>query len=270
MRMPESSSILMTGKMSEHKHFHAKKRYSQHFLTDKRIAKKIAGCAGIEDAQVIEIGAGKGFLTKVISRHAAFVYAVELDRELIPLLEALRLSNVKIINDDFLQCDLAKYKKPVIIGNIPYSITTQIIEKLALHRGAFKRAVLTIQKEYAERLLAKPGTAQYGPLSLFTRYYFSVEKKFSISARYFSPKPRISSVVIELTDRKKPFALQDERSFFKMIQGIFCYRRKYIKNALVHHLHMLPQDIDSALLKKRPGDLTLYDYHTVYNRIYNR
>jgi 16S rRNA (adenine1518-N6/adenine1519-N6)-dimethyltransferase len=268
--MPENYFISRNGEMSKHGHFHAKKRYSQNFLIDKRIARKIADCADIEGATVVEIGAGKGSLTKLISARAARVYAVELDRELIPTLEELHLSNVKIINDDFLQFDLAKYKKPVIIGNIPYSITRQILEKLVEQRGAFERAILTIQKEYGARLLAKAGSAQYGPMTLLAAYYFSVEKKFSISARYFSPRPKTSSVVIKLMNRREPFSLSDERSFFKMIKGIFCYRRKYIKNALLNYFHIIPQGISGALLRKRAGDLNLDDYYTIYNEVCNK
>lgn len=256
--------------MSKHGHFHAKKRYSQNFLIDKRVARKIADHADIEGATVVEIGAGKGFLTKLISARTSRVYAVELDRELVPALEELHLPNVKIINDDFLQIDLAKYKKPVIIGNIPYSITTQILEKLAEQRGAFERSILTIQKEYGARLLAKPGSAHYGPITLFAAYYFSVEKKFSVAARYFSPQPKVSSIVIKLMSRRKPFFLQDERFFFKMIKGIFCYRRKYMKNALLNHLHVIPPGINDGLLRKRPGDLSLNDYYTVYNKVCNK
>jgi 16S rRNA (adenine1518-N6/adenine1519-N6)-dimethyltransferase len=253
--------------MSKQEHFHAKKRYGQNFLIDKRIARKIADCGGIEGATVVEIGAGKGFLTKIISERAACVYAVELDRELMPILEELKLTNVQIINDDFLQLDLAKYKRPVIIGNIPYSISTQILVRLAEQRGAFERAVLTVQKEYGARLLAEPGSAQYGPVTLFAGYYFFVKKEFSINARYFSPRPKISSTVIELTGRRKPFYLQDERSFFSMIKGIFCYRRKYMKNALMNYLHTIPDSINSVILKKRPGDLSLDDYYTIYNKV---
>jgi len=249
------------------KHFHAKKRFSQNFLKGKRIVKKIVNCADIDNETVVEIGAGKGILTKLISARAKMVYAVELDRELISTLEDLDLSNVKVVNKDFLQLDLRDFGKPVIVGNIPYSITTQILKMLVQQKEAFKRAVLTIQKEYGARLLAKAGSAEYGSITLFTGYHFQVKKEFAIPARFFSPQPKVSSLVIKLTSRAKPFYLKDENAFFEMIKGIFCYRRKYMKNALMNYLHDVPQGLDSALLQKRPGDLTLHDYYALYCKL---
>lgn len=249
------------------KHFHAKKRFSQNFMKGKRIVKKIVDCAGIVNETVVEIGAGKGVLTKLISAYAKIVYAVELDRGLISTLKELGLNNVKILNKDFLKLDLREYGKPVVVGNIPYSITTQILDKLAQQKGAFKWAVLTIQKEYGARLFAKTGSAEYGPVTLFTGYHFQVKKQFAVPARFFSPQPKVSSVVVRLTSRVKPFRLKDEKAFFEMIRGIFCYRRKYMKNALMNYLHDVPQGLDNTLLQKRPSELTLRDYYTVYSNL---
>lgn len=246
------------------KHFHAKKRFSQNFMKGKRFVKKIIDCADIVNETVVEIGAGKGILTKLISAYAKIVYAIELDRGLISTLKELDLSNVEIVNKDFLKLDLREYGKPVVVGNIPYSITTQILDKLAQQKGAFKWAVLTIQKEYGARLLAKTGSAKYGPVTLFTGYHFQVKKQFAIPARFFSPQPKVSSMVVRLTSRVKPFRLKDEKVFFEMIRGIFCYRRKYMKNALMNYLHDVPQGLDNTLLQKRPSELTLRDYYTVY------
>ena len=246
------------------KHFHAKKRFSQNFMKGKRIVKKIIDCADIVNETVVEIGAGKGILTKLISAYAKIVYAIELDRGLISTLKELNLNNVKIVNKDFLKLDLREYGKPVVVGNIPYSITTQILDKLAQQREAFKWAVLTIQKEYGARLLAKTGSAEYGPVTLFTGYHFQVKKQFAVPARFFSPQPKVSSVVVRLASRVKPFRLKDEKAFFEMIRGIFCYRRKYLKNALMNYLHNVPQGLDITLLQKRPSELTLRDYYTVY------
>lgn len=233
-------------------------------MKGKRIVKKIIDCADIINETVVEIGAGKGTLTKLISAYAKIVYAIELDRGLISTLKELDLSNVKIVNKDFLRLDLRDYGKPVIVGNIPYSITTQILDKLAQQKSAFKWAVLTIQKEYGARLFAKTGSAEYGPVTLFTGYHFQVKKQFAIPARFFSPQPKVSSLVVRLTSRVKPFRLKDEKAFFEMIRGIFCYRRKYMKNALMNYLHDVPHGLDNTLLQKRPSDLTLRDYYTVY------
>ena len=233
-------------------------------MKGKRIVKKIIDCADIVNETVVEIGAGKGILTKLISAYAKIVYAIELDRGLISTLKELNLNNVKIVNKDFLKLDLREYGKPVVVGNIPYSITTQILDKLAQQREAFKWAVLTIQKEYGARLLAKTGSAEYGPVTLFTGYHFQVKKQFAVPARFFSPQPKVSSVVVRLASRVKPFRLKDEKVFFEMIRGIFCYRRKYLKNALMNYLHDVPRGLDITLLQKRPSELTLRDYYTVY------
>jgi 16S rRNA (adenine1518-N6/adenine1519-N6)-dimethyltransferase len=247
--------------------YRAKKRFSQHFLHDKRIAARIIDSADIEGETVIEIGAGKGILTRLISERAARVYAVEIDRDLINILKEMGLKNMILINDDFLNIDLAQYKRPVVIGNIPYSITGRIIERLAQSKRSFKRAVLTIQQEYGERLLAGTGSGQYGPVSLFCEYYFTVEKEFTIRAGSFSPQPKVSSTVIKLTPRKKPFTLLDEKGFFEMIRGIFQYRRKFIKNALVNYLHERSVNIAEAVLRKRPADLSLHDYYSLFKAI---
>jgi len=241
-----------------------RKRLGQHFLNSKMLARKIIDYAEISNEVVLEIGAGKGILTRQIAQEAKKVFAVEIDEHLARFLEDLALPNVVVINTDFLKLSLKNYENPIIIGNIPYSITTPILEKLIQERAYFKWAVLTLQKEYGERILAESGSRKYGSISLYVNYYFIARKAFVISARYFSPKPKVSSVVVSFRKITPPFSLKNEKKFFDFIQGVFRYRRKSLKNAITHYLDRLPEGIDRELLKKRPENLTLDDFHYIY------
>ena len=247
--------------------FIRRKRLGQHFLNNKRLAKKIVHFAGVEDTVVLEIGSGKGILTRHIAEKAKKVFAVEIDKNLVNILKTLNLLNIVIINENFLKLNLKDFGRPVIVGNIPYSITTPILQTLVKQRNHFKRAVLTIQKEYGERILAKAGSRQFGSISLYLNYYFLIKKGFVISAKYFSPKPKVSSVVISLQKKKLPFILKNEDKFFQFIKGVFCYRRKSLKNAIINYLHKSPKGIKPDLLQKRPENLSLYDFRYVFKQL---
>jgi 16S rRNA (adenine1518-N6/adenine1519-N6)-dimethyltransferase len=243
---------------------HYKKRLGQHFLNSNRLAKRIIDFVSIDDDIVLEIGSGKGMLTKQIAERAKKVYAIEIDKTFVTHLQTMALPRVTILHKDFLELNLRDYDMPVIIGNIPYSITTLILQMLTTQRDYFKRAILTIQKEYGERILAQVGCRQYGSITLYLNYYFSIQKGFVIPAKYFSPRPKVNSVVISLTKKQLPFALKNEEKFFQFIRGIFRYRRKSLKNAIVHYLGKLPNNINAELLKKRPEKLSVDDFHYLF------
>jgi len=247
------------------KYFRPKKRFGQHFLNDKRLVKKIVRHAKIEDEVVIEIGAGKGVLTKYIAQKAKKVIAVEIDRNLIEILKKSIQPNVVIINEDFLKLDLRNFPRAVIVGNIPYSISTYILEMLVAQRDYFKRALFTLQKEYAQRLLAKVGSRQYGSITLYINYYYHIKRVFTIPAKYFTPPPNVNSFLISLLKKKPLLKLDDEIAFFEFVKGIFRYRRKSLKNAIGSYLNRLPDGIDETLLKKRPQNLTLKDFYSIYS-----
>lgn len=243
------------------------RRFGQHFLNSVYIVKKIVKFARIKNAVVIEIGAGKGILTREIAKHAQIVYAIEIDHLCADILAKKNIPNTVIINTDFLNFDLTDYKDCIIVGNIPYYITTKIIEKLVRDRDKFSHAVLTIQKEYGERLLAKPGYAQYSSITCYVNYYFNVARGFNIAPKFFTPAPKVSSMVIGLEHRKPPFLLKNEQEFFEFINGIFRYRRKILKNALLNYLDSLPNFFDNDILKKRPEELELTEYFQLYEKI---
>jgi len=242
----------------------AKKRLGQHFLNSIYIARKIVNFADIKEEVVIEIGAGKGMLTRELAKKARIVYAVEIDPECATILKDKALNNVKIINADFLDLNLKEYAGSVIVGNIPYSITTKIIEKLVKDRESFQKAFLTIQKEYGERLLAQPGSTGYSSITCYVNYYFNVFKGFVIPPSFFSPAPKVSSIVIGLMHKEPPFLLDDEIEFFNFIKGIFRYRRKILKNALINYFGSLLVELSHPILYKRPEQLHLNDFFNLY------
>ncbi len=247
--------------------FRYRRKLGQHFLNSKRLATKIVDFAKIDDEVVLEIGPGKGILTKQIAERAKKIYAIEIDKKFVEKLKKNNFPNVVIISGDFLKLDLKNFKRPVIVGNIPYSITRYIIEKLIKERNHFKRAVLTVQKEYGQRLCASVGTRQYNAITLLANYYFHIHKGFAVPARFFSPQPKVSSVVISLTHKKSVLGIEDEDAFFTFIKGIFRYRRKSLRNALAHYLHRLPHGIDGEILQKRPEMLTLNNFKHLYNTL---
>jgi len=243
-----------------------RRRLGQHFLKSRYFAKKIVDFADVSDEVVLEIGAGKGVLTQFIASAARKVFAVEMDGKLAEILGEKAFPNVSVINKNFLDLSLSEYGQLVVVGNIPYSITSEILKKLIKERRFIKRAVLTIQKEYGQRIFARPGSREYGATTLFITCYFNGEKGFTIPPRFFSPPPKVSSVVISLKKRKPLIRLNDEEDFFEFVKGIFRYRRKSIKNCIVHYFKNPPRGLNSRLLQRRPAELTLKDFYQLYRR----
>ncbi|KPK63240.1 hypothetical protein AMJ83_07765 [candidate division WOR_3 bacterium SM23_42] len=239
----------------------------QHFLNSWRFAARIAEIAETRDEVVIEIGAGKGILTKQLARKARRVIAVEIDARLADLLESMQLPNVEVINRDFLQVELKDLGNPLVVGNIPYNITSAIIRKLIQDKCYVKRATLTVQREYGAKMMAPMGSPAYGYLSICVNHYFDVSKKLVIPARYFSPRPSVSSVVVVLNPKKGGKGGIDksyETRLFEFIAGVFRYRRKFLRNAIMNCLGHLPDGIPEDMLRKRPQHLSLGDYQSIY------
>ncbi|PKM61921.1 MAG: 16S rRNA (adenine(1518)-N(6)/adenine(1519)-N(6))-dimethyltransferase [Firmicutes bacterium HGW-Firmicutes-21] len=223
--------------------FRKKKQYGQNFLINQAIPKRIAAESGItEDCGVIEIGPGFGVLTKCLAQIAKKVVAVEIDSELIPILEekTAELTNIKIINNDIMQIDIAALIEnelqamPVCIcANLPYYITTPILMKLLEGRHGFETITIMVQKEVADRLCAKSGSRNYGAITAAVGYYAKVKKLFVVSAGSFSPPPKVDSAVIRLDLYKSPpMHIEDEELLFKVIKAAFSQRRKTLVNSL--------------------------------------
>lgn len=245
--------------------FH-KRRFGQHFLNSKRIAQRIVDCARVTGESVIEIGAGKGIMTRLIAARAHDITAIEIDSTLAVRLSREKLPNTVVLQKDFLAVSLKEFRNTVVIGNIPYAISTAIMHKLVSEREFTKRIVLTLQKEFAQHLFAEKGTTQYGALTLYVGCYFDITKAFAIPARFFTPAPKVNSIVVIL-EKKKPSITVDEEKFFAFVNGIFRYRRKSLKNAIEHSMHCVPQGIEKRILMKRPANLSLAEYYLLYSRM---
>ena len=222
--------------------FRFSKSLGQNFLTDKSIIDEIIEGADIgpEDT-VVEIGPGIGAITREAARRAKRVIAVEIDKNLIPILDETLagLDNVKIINEDILKLDTKKLvsgenpENVKIMGNLPYYITTPIIMKLLEEGVKAESITIMMQKEVADRIRALPGTKAYGALSVAVQYYCTAEKILDVPRSAFVPQPNVDSAVLRLfMRREKPAVLTDEKLFFKCVKAGFSQRRKTLLNSM--------------------------------------
>lgn len=220
----------------------ARKELGQNFLSDPNAARMIVTRAGISDQdRVLEIGPGLGALTIPAAKLARDLVAVEKDTRLAGILiEELKgeaIENVELINNDILQQNLNVLcrggEKMIVIGNLPYNISSQVLFMLVENRHLIKRAVLMFQKELAERISAPPGGRDYGRLSVVMQYCSTVKKVADLQAHLFFPKPAVDSRVIEVNFfETTPYSGERERFLFKVIKAAFSKRRKTLRNSL--------------------------------------
>jgi 16S rRNA (adenine1518-N6/adenine1519-N6)-dimethyltransferase len=221
---------------------HAKKQLGQHFLENPAVAEMIADrCRVMPEDVVLEIGAGLGALTIPAARIAKKVYAVEKDRQIISLLKAElitnNLLNVVIIENDILRVSIEKIaekanRKILVLGNLPYNISSQVLIKLIKARNAVSRAILMFQKELAQRITAQPGCKEYGRLTVMLNYCAEIKKVADVKASQFFPRPKVDSEVLEITFKDRPKYSDDEEFLCRVIKAAFGQRRKNLKNAL--------------------------------------
>jgi len=257
--------------------FRPKRSLGQIFLKSDRIAQRMVDALDIKrDENVLEIGAGKGIITKRLAPIAKRVYAVEIDERLIENLkeETREFGNVEIINEDILKLDLSSFDRVKIIGNIPYSLTTPLLFKLFKSREIWEKMVLTLQKEFAERILSPPNTKRYGSITIAVRLYTEVQKLFSIPPPFFSPCPKVSSSSLLFIKREKPLVeVKDEDFFFRVVRASFTYRRKFLSNGLKSTFGLTPsqlsdiQKITGIDLKRRAETLTVEEFGELANTI---
>lgn len=230
--------------------FAFQKKLGQNFLIDCHVINKIIKAAEItKDDTVLEIGPGIGTLTQYLAESAGQVIAVEIDKNLIPILnETLaEYDNVKIINDDILKVDINELAKkenggrPIkVVANLPYYITTPIIMGLFEAHVPLLSLTVMVQKEVAERIQASPGTKDYGALSLAVQYYAKPYIAANVPQNCFLPRPNVGSAVIRLTKYDEPpVKVNDESLMFKLIRAAFNQRRKTLQNAIANS-----QDLD--------------------------
>jgi 16S rRNA (adenine1518-N6/adenine1519-N6)-dimethyltransferase len=213
------------------------RRKDQHFLIDRDVLDRIVAAAGLRgDEDVLEIGAGPGNLTRLLSEKARRVYAIELDPRFAGALEAeFRGSNVTVLRGDALRLDFPRFDKAV--ANLPYSISSDVTFRLL--RYPFRFAILMYQREFAERMVAKVGEEDYSRLSVTVQYFADVEVLFSVSRRAFVPQPEVQSAVVKLTPRPPGYRVRDEGLFMRLVTAAFAGRRKRLRNALLKNAHMI-------------------------------
>jgi 16S rRNA (adenine1518-N6/adenine1519-N6)-dimethyltransferase len=205
------------------------KRLGQHFLLDDRVIDRQAALANLgPDDTVLEIGPGIGNLTEAILRTGARVVAVEADGDFCRFLERRFGDRIELVRGDAVRAFLPEFDK--VVSNLPYQISSPITFRL-LEVG-FKKAVLMVQREFAERMVASPGTREYGRLSVGVFFRAASEIAMNVSKSSFWPQPRVDSSIVVLTPREPPFSVLDRRAFHDVTKAIFSHRRKKIMNAL--------------------------------------
>ncbi|MBD5551094.1 MAG: 16S rRNA (adenine(1518)-N(6)/adenine(1519)-N(6))-dimethyltransferase RsmA [Lachnospiraceae bacterium] len=223
--------------------FHFQKKYGQNFLIDTSVLERIIKAAqiGPEDC-VLEIGPGIGTMTQYLAENAGKVIAVEIDKALIPILEETLApyENVTVIQGDILKVDIGELAKehnagrPLkVVANLPYYITTPIIMGLFEKKVPIESITVMVQKEVAERMQSKPGTKEYGALSLAVQYYAAPEIIANVPPNCFMPRPAVGSAVVNLKCfETPPVEVKDEQFMFALIRAAFNQRRKMLVNAL--------------------------------------
>lgn len=216
----------------------AKKSLGQNFLIDTNVISKIVTeISSCNDDLIIEIGPGRGALTKELKKSNASVICYELDRDLKDILGTLEDDKLRIIWQDFLESNIkediknVKYNKLFIVGNLPYYITTPIIEHIMESDIDFEKLVIMVQKEVADRFLARPHSKEYGYITVVLNYYFEINRVINVSKYAFNPVPKVESTVLSLIPKKEKEML-DFNKYKVFLKNCFSQKRKTLKNNL--------------------------------------
>lgn len=260
MKEPTLGNPQNTIEVLQKYHFNFQKKFGQNFLIDTHVLDKIISAAGItKDDFVLEIGPGIGTMTQYLACAAREVVAVEIDKNLIPILEDTLqdYENVSVINDDILKVDIAALAeeknqgRPIkVVANLPYYITTPIIMGLFEKNVPLESITVMVQKEVADRMQVGPGTKDYGALSLAVQYYAEPYIVANVPPNCFMPRPSVGSAVIRLTrHRKMPVLVKDEKLMFRLIRASFNQRRKTLANGLKNSLELQfsKEEIETAI-----------------------
>ncbi len=214
-----------------------KKRFGQNFLNDKSILEKIANTIKpTENDLIIEVGPGSGNLTKFLQKHNCNLLCYEIDDSLKERLSLIKNDKTNFIFNDILSSNIEEdiknipYENIYVVANIPYYITTPIIEKLTLTNLNIKSLTLMMQKEVGERLTAKPKTKEYGYITVLLNYFYNIELLFNVNRKCFYPIPNVDSVVVKFTTKEKNNL--NFHNFNKFLKDAFQYKRKNLRNNL--------------------------------------
>jgi len=269
--------------------FALKRSLGQNFLIEPKFIDKIARVAALNNHEiVVEIGPGIGALTQALAAAAGHVVAIEVDGALIPVLEDIfaEYSNVTVIHDNALKVDFNGLIKNIreqgnfkpgckVVANLPYYITTPVIMRLLEEKFDFSSMVLMVQKEVAQRISAKPGTKDYGALSLGVQYYCIPTLVTIVPKTVFLPRPKVESAVIKLEKRERPpVDVNDETLFFQLIKAAFGQRRKTLLNAFNNSGILKTKEqwhyilMESGIVPQRRGEtLTLQEFARLANHL---
>lgn len=235
--------------------FFPKRSLGQNFLIHREAASRIAQSLGLASADVVvEIGPGSGILTKELLKYGAQVIGVEIDSRLCKILrENLKSERLLVFCDDFLQFDLSPWEGGLkVVGNIPYHLTSPIMEKLIEEKGRIGLIVLTLQREVARRICSPPGRKDFGSLSVISQLHFQPNKLFDLPPSSFRPRPKVEATVLRLNVREElAVPIPDEQFFRKVVKRAFGKRRKIIKNALKG---FLPEGLEDEIFSRAQID----------------
>lgn len=246
------------------------KKFGQNYLHDKNILRKIfEEINPLEAETIIEIGPGKGALTDFLAGSPANIHAVEIDTRVMDELK-IKFPTVGFTNEDFLKIDLGRFKAESLrlVGNIPYNITSPIIFKCLENLNLIHDCVLLMQLEVAERILAKPGTKEYGILSVIVQTFSDVSICFKVSPNVFIPKPKVHSALVHFYFKEKYSHLKNRAQFIKLVKAAFGNRRKTLKNSFANSIFAAVDFRNSGIdLSLRAEQLTVLDFITLSNSI---
>lgn len=217
--------------------FTKRKKLGQHFLADPSVTERIVAESGVKPGdRVLEIGPGKGVLTRELLRAGAVVHAVELDADLYARLveETRGDNNLTLERGNALRFDFGSIEPPyAIVSNLPYSVSTALVQKFIENARFISSMTLMVQAEVGERITAKVGDSHYGSFSVYAGYHLETSYLFTVPPEVFRPRPKVDSAVIRLVPRKDtPVAVDDEDKFFRFVQTSFMHRRKTMRNNL--------------------------------------
>ncbi|MCK4851671.1 MAG: ribosomal RNA small subunit methyltransferase A [Candidatus Omnitrophica bacterium] len=226
----------------EEQGFRPKKRLGQNFLIDKNVRDNILRAMSLEaDSTVVEIGAGFGMMSFDMAERCGRLYAVEKDTRICGIMEPMvrRKQNLTLIEGDILDLDICiltgAQEKITVMGNIPYYITTPVIEKMVRQRSCIRSVYIVMQEEFADRLVSSPGSRVYGSISCYVQFYTAAKVLFKIKRTAFYPSPNVNSCLLRLDVLPEPsVSVNEEELMFRIIRKAFSQRRKKVINSLPH------------------------------------
>ena len=272
-----------TSKLIKKWRFRPSKRMGQNFLSDPQTAEMIVRRSGITSEDIVlEIGSGLGAMTIPAARIAKKVYAVEKDSRIMPIItEELLLqgiNNASVIEKNILDFDIRDLSEKenrglIVIGNLPYNISSKILVKLIHSRVFIRHAVLMFQKELAERIASPPGCRDYGRLSVMLGYCAEIETLYNVKAAQFFPKPGVDSTILKIVFKKEPENRVDDEDFlFQVIKAAFGKRRKTLKNSLAGNWPLMDAKKSGELLtesgidpSRRAETLSVFEFVRLCN-----